>query len=190
MSVLDHHFVSYLHDFQFRYVLTKTFFYPISIPNLDTAFNASKVIRLKRSNLFERYKSLLVAQQTGLLHAYSESELSTVKSVTLNISVQEMLRQLSWEKEVDEAADEWARNYSSKVLFVDYQWCKFSPNDCRTRMISFLGMDATILPEKDDVGVLAFKARDPLDGVVNKKEVAEALRANGWSSFLNATAGY
>ena len=151
----------------------------------DTVFKGSKIIRLKRSNLFDRYKSLLKAQATALWHARSDQDTVGQQEVNLHVPVEKMIEDIKWMKKVDDDADEWARQHASDVLFVDYEECKASSDACRTTMLDFLGVDSSKI-KKSTAEISAFaKAKDPLNGIENKEEVAEALGANGFASFID-----
>ena len=148
----------------------------------DTVFKGAKIIRLKRTNLWDRFKSLAKAQATALWHARKDGEMAG-KEVTLTIPVEKMVADVLWMKREDDEGDEWARQHASDVLFVDYERCKADPEPCQSSMLEFLGVDASKV--KSDAGISAFaKAKDPLHGIENAEEVAEALGANGFGSFI------
>mmetsp|Transcript_24540 Transcript_24540/g.42002 ORF Transcript_24540/g.42002 Transcript_24540/m.42002 type:complete len:1055 (+) Transcript_24540:79-3243(+) len=148
----------------------------------DTVFNDAKIIRLKRTNLWDRYKSLLKAQVTALWHARSDEDVAG-KNVMLKVPVEQMVVDVEWMKQVDDEADEWAQKYASDVMFVDYEECKASADTCRTEMFDFLGVESS--KHKSEASISAFeKANDPLHGVENREEVTEALGVNGFGSFI------
>ena len=152
----------------------------------ETAFKGSKIIRLKRNNLWDRYKSLLKAQETAVWHARDADQVDK-KKTKLHVPVQKMIDHMLWKERADIAADEWARHLASEVLEVDYEECKSSPNACRSRMLSFLGVDDTdpSMNKAKTTGILAFaKSGDPLEGIENREEVIEALGSSGFGSFI------
>lgn len=152
----------------------------------ETAFKGAKIIRLKRNNLWDRYKSLLKAQETAVWHARDADQVDKNKT-KLHVPVEKMIDHMLWKERADIAGDEWASNVGSAVLEIDYEECKSSPNACRSRMLSFLGVD-DIDPSKnkaENTGILAFtKSGDPLEGIENREEVIEALGSSGFGSFI------
>ena len=155
----------------------------VQIDNMaDTPFKGAKIIRLKRSNLWDRYKSLLKAQETAVWHARDADQVEG-KETMLTVPVEKMIDDVMWMKRVDDEADEWARTHASEVIFVDYEECKASPESCRTNMLEFLGVESN--GQAEATGISAFaKGSDPLQGIENREEVAEALGANGFGSFV------
>eukprot|EP00581_Thalassiosira_minuscula_P028591 CAMPEP_0183755862 /NCGR_PEP_ID=MMETSP0739-20130205/4565_1 /TAXON_ID=385413 /ORGANISM="Thalassiosira miniscula, Strain CCMP1093" /LENGTH=1102 /DNA_ID=CAMNT_0025992861 /DNA_START=157 /DNA_END=3465 /DNA_ORIENTATION=+ len=148
----------------------------------DTVFNGAKIIRLKRTNLWDRYKSLLKAQVTALWHARSDEDVAG-KDVMLKVPVEQMVEDVEWMKQVDDEADEWAKEYGSDVMFVDYEECKAQADTCRAEMFEFLGVDGTKFKSEASISAFA-KSKDPLHGVENRDEVTEALGVNGFGSFI------
>ena len=152
----------------------------------ETASKGSKIIRLKRNNLWDRYKSLLKAQETAVWHARDAAQVDK-KKTKLHVPVEKMIHEMLWKERADIAADEWARHLASEVLEVDYEECKSSPNACRSRMLSFLGVDDIdpSINKAETTGILAFaKSGDPLEGIENREEVIEALGSSGFGSFI------
>lgn len=114
----------------------------VQIDNMaDTPFKGAKIIRLKRSNLWDRYKSLLKAQETAVWHARDADQVEG-KETMLTVPVEKMIDDVMWMKRVDDEADEWARTHASEVIFVDYEECKAFPESCRTNMLEFLGVES------------------------------------------------
>ena len=151
-------------------------------------FRNQKVIRLKRSNLWDRYKSLLSAQNTGVWHARgnTDNDVSSKKGLELQVPIEKMIGNIAFMRKVDDNADAWAKTYASDVLFVDYQECRASPRSCQSKMLEFLGVDATKIPKNSGSRISAFvRAKDPLHNLKNREEVSEAMGANGWGSFIN-----
>ena len=107
----------------------------------DTPFKGAKIIRLKRSNLWDRYKSLLKAQETAVWHARDADQVEG-KETMLTVPVEKMIDDVMWMKRVDDEADEWARTHASEVIFVDYEECKASPESCHTNMLEFLCVES------------------------------------------------
>jgi hypothetical protein len=160
------------------------------IPNLnETLFKGSKIIRLKRSNLWDRFKSLISAQKTNVWHARKDSDMSPGQHFKLKIPIQKMLNNIKFMQDQDESTDAWAKEHGSDVLWVEYKNCKASPTVCRREMMEFLGVHAESLPINNALSSISAFAgsNDPLDKIENKEEVAEALGANGWGGFVGLT---
>ena len=137
---------------------------------------------MKRSNLWDRFKSLLTAQATNVWHARSSADLKGIE-VLIDVPIEKMLNGLAFMKKVDDYGDDWARAHSSDLLFIDYQECRVSPQECKAKMLEFLGVDP-VKVSSDAGSIAAFKHTDPLQGISNKEEVTEALAANGWGGFI------
>ena len=151
----------------------------------DTSFKGAKVIRLKRSNLWDRYKSMLTAQSNGVWHARdADDDVNSNNNIALYVPVKSMIYSLMLRKRLDDEADEWAKAHASEVLNIDYEECKASPDKCQSILFDFLGVDITEA-DKAETSVLAFvKGSDPLEGIENREEVAEALGSNGFGDFI------
>lgn len=150
----------------------------------DTSFKGAKVIRLKRSNLWDRYKSMLTAQSEGIWHARDADDVNSNNNIALYVPVKRMIYNLMLRKRLDDEADEWAKAHASEVLNIDYEECKASPDKCQSILFDFLGVDITEA-DKAETSVLAFvKGSDPLEGIENREEVAEALGSNGFGDFI------
>lgn len=145
----------------------------------DTAFGNSKIIRLKRSNLWDRYKSLNKALATNVWHAQSGA-------VPLFIDIDDMIGLISWMEQVDEYGDKWVNESEAEVLHVEYDECRASPAECKSRMFNFLGVDSSSLVSTDQKGSTYSKSGS-LEGIVNGEEVAEALNAHGFGHFIDRT---
>ena len=152
----------------------------------ETAFKGAKIIRLKRSNLWDRYKSLLKAQSTTLWHARRDEDVAG-REIQLQVPIEKMVEDVAWMKKVDDEADKWAREHASDVMFIDYEECKATSDACQSKMIEFLGVDnyRHYEYESETSSIFAFaKAKDPLHGIENREEVVEALGANGFGGFV------
>lgn len=159
---------------------------PPKIANFhETAFAGSKVIRLKRRNLFERHKSLVTAQTTGLWHARTVNESSYFdQKRNIFIPVDKMLKNMEFMEDVDRKADEWVRKYASDVLWVDYDECKHASTACFNKMFEFLGVEKLSRMEQRIIEFSKGKQTNVLDNIVNKDEVRDALITNGWGKFI------
>ena len=148
----------------------------------DTVFEGAKIIRLKRTNLWDRYKSLLKAQETALWHARKDEEVAGME-VSLHVPVEKMVEDIAWMKRVDDEADDWAEQHASEVIYVDYEECKASSDSCRASMFDFLGVNTSNYNPEASISAFA-KGKDPLQGVENREEGAKALGANGFGGFV------
>lgn len=156
---------------------------PPEISNLHaTALAGSKVIRLERQNLFERYKSLITTQTAKLKKARTAEESDQDdQDQAIHIPVKEMIQEIIHMETVDRQADEWAIKYASDVLWVESNECEMSPTVCFKRIFEFLGLRNT---EDLDDG-LTTREKNLLDGIENMEEVRDALIVNGWGRFIN-----
>ena len=118
---------------------SSTYHWFVQIDN--TPFKGAEIIRLKRSKLWDRYKSLLKAQETAVWHARDADQVEG-KETMLTVPVEKMIDDVMWMKRVDDEADEWARTHASEVIFVDYEECKASPESCHTNMLEFLCVES------------------------------------------------
>eukprot|EP00934_Nitzschia_sp_Nitz4_P006067 Nitzschia sp. Nitz4//scaffold441_size7222//3174//5670//NITZ4_009161-RA/size7222-processed-gene-0.0-mRNA-1//1//CDS//3329552025//6057//frame0 len=150
----------------------------------ETAFAGSKLIRFRRANLFERFKSLVTAQQSNVWHARSAAESVQGKQQRIHMPVDRMLQSIRYMDRTDRYADDWAQMYASDVLWIVYEDCREAPLDCFNSMFDFLGV-----PRLDKLKgkLVSFKKGNKyqlLDNIENKEEVRLALKANGWGHFV------
>ena len=69
-------------------------------------------------------------------------------------------------------------------MLINYEECKATSDACRSSMFEFLDVDNS--KYKSEASISAFaKAKDPLHGIEHRNEVAEALGANGFGSFID-----
>ncbi|KAL7553064.1 hypothetical protein ACHAWF_016322 [Thalassiosira exigua] len=150
----------------------------------DTAFKGSKVIRLKRNNLWHRYKSMLQDKAFALTQANYSGQ-NTTKVAQLQVSVERMIEELAWMAMVDKEADDWAGRHASDILSVDYDECNAKPDTCQSKMFEFLGVGVPQHELKDDGSPAFGEEGNLLQDVENAEEVIEALSANGYGSFID-----
>ena len=150
-----------------------------------------KVIRLERKNLFQRYKSFLTASQTGVWHIRSvlpnTTTTNAIMAPSITIDVKEMIRDMKTMESNDKYANKEILEWDGNVMWLTYEDCKTSPEECFNKMGRFLG----VLTRKDfkwidgNVDTLQRTSQGgSLSGIENKDEVAHALAINGWAGFL------
>ena len=157
---------------------------PAPITNLHhTKFKGSKVIRLKRSNLFDRYKSLVIAQSTNTWHARKKADKAAGQDLSLAIPVEQMVSNIKFMEEMDNRGDQWAREHASDILEVEYDECRRDQESCRSGMLEFLGVQKAETQTTNTIS--KFSNQDGgLEHVANRDEVIEALGANGYGHFV------
>lgn len=157
-----------------------------------TRVSGSKIIRLKRNNLWARYKSLLLAQETGVYHpttaAQKQSQLDSASDVTIDIEHMEW--NMKNMEAMDRAGDDWARDHASDILWLEYEDCRADMAGCFSKMYQFMGVDAAhVLGKKAssyESLFASFVNRDnTMEHVANKGEVMELLGINGWAHYVS-----
>lgn len=158
----------------------------------ETKVHGSKVIRLKRKNLWARYKSMLMAIQTGVFHVTSpaekKSQISALKDMT--VEVEHMEWHLKNMERLDRLGDEWAREHASEILWLDYEDCRADTVDCFKRIYNFIGVDEShVTGKKADLYQSLFSGfadwESTLDHIANRGEIKELLGVNGWDHFIH-----
>jgi lipopolysaccharide biosynthesis glycosyltransferase len=170
---------------------------PLSAPKLnlnDTRVHGSKVIRLKRRNLWARYKSMMTAETTQIFHPTSPAEkktqLDALKSAgNLTVDMHHLEWHMAHMKEIDRLGDEWARDHASDILWIDYEDCTEDTTSCFERIYSFIGVDKPrISNNKEDHYASMFDSfgdvDDSLEYIVNAAEVRETMGVHGWDGFI------
>jgi Glycosyl transferase family 8 len=110
----------------------------------------SRIIRMRRSNLIDRYISQEIATKTGIYKVTTQEEhqdqLQKLGLKGLQISPSTLIETITKWKKDDENADRWVALNGSKVLELDFDECMTDPGGCIDRTCSFLGVDAGELP--------------------------------------------
>jgi lipopolysaccharide biosynthesis glycosyltransferase/LPS sulfotransferase NodH len=155
----------------------------------DSALSGSKIIRLKRRNLWARYKSTIMAQKSNMYHLTSpgdkRTQLATVGNMT--VSVEEMLLKIFQMKTIDAAGDLWAKKHGSEVLNVDYEDCRDDTAACFLHIFDFLEVDPSHVTKEAGRFASAFapyNTDSSLDHIENKGAVQEALGVSGYGEFV------
>jgi lipopolysaccharide biosynthesis glycosyltransferase len=167
-------------------------FRPPAIILDDTRIHGSKIIRLKRRNLWARYKSMIMAQQTGMFHptsaAEKRSQLASMNPVTIEIG------HLEWNMKhmefTDQIGDKWVKNHGSEVLWLEYEDCRANTADCFDRIYNFIGVDSSDIKGKRSSKYKSFFASfegvdSSMDYIENRGEILELLGINGWDHFVS-----
>lgn len=153
--------------------------------------SGTKVIRLERKNLFKRYKSFLTATKTGVWHIRSgQSNISAPEEApSINIDVGSMTQEIKKMESNDRHANKEILAWGSDVLWLTYENCFKSQEECFSRIGKFLGVPVMDdLPGGFDLNSAKMRptSRDViLSGISNKEEVIHALASNGWTDFLS-----
>jgi lipopolysaccharide biosynthesis glycosyltransferase/LPS sulfotransferase NodH len=162
---------------------------PLAINLDDSAIRGSKIIRLKRRNIWARYLSSTMAQKSGIYHIKSpgekENQLTTAGSVT--ISIEDMLWKLFNMQDLDRAGDDWARQHGSDVLVVYHEDCRDNTTSCFRKIFEFLGVDAAFLEAKPRLFAPSFASTSndaDLSQIKNRGAVEEALSVHGMGRFI------
>jgi LPS sulfotransferase NodH/lipopolysaccharide biosynthesis glycosyltransferase len=159
-------------------------------PNALTlkALRNSKVIRMKRSNLVDRYVSQEVAIKTGMykVTTHGEHEDQIRKLGAIQLVPKTMIETIGkWEKD-DENADRWAKMNGSEVLELDYEECMADPGVCIERVCSFLGISSGDLPVKTNQRTFRRAALfSYMDFISNKDDIRTALSSSNFSEYIS-----
>jgi lipopolysaccharide biosynthesis glycosyltransferase len=156
-----------------------------------TKVHGNKIIRLKRRNLWARYKSMLMAHQTGIYHPTSpgekKSQLDALKNIT--VEIEHMEWNMKHMEAIDRAGDEWATEHASEVLWVDYEDCRADTAGCFTRIYNFIGVDSSHVTGKKagmyQSHFASFANSDStMDYITNRGEIKGLLGINGWAHYV------
>jgi len=157
----------------------------------QTKVHGSKIVRLKRRNLWARYKSKIMAEQTGVFHAASPGDKHNQIASTKDMHV--VVEHMEWNiknmERLNRLADQWAKDHGSEVLWLDYEDCRADTEDCFRKIYKFIGVDEShVTGKRADLYKSVFKdfaeTETTLDHVANKGEIKELLGVNGWDHFL------
>lgn len=172
---------------------------PSGFPNTTTAgpaplsltsLNQTKIIRLQRTNIVERYLSTVLAEKSAIYHPRSyEEKLQQLEKVdNLTISIPEMLSTLDRMGAVDREADRWARSNGSSVLSVDYDECRSDASTCWDTIHRFLGLALPSSSTRSYATTTRSLLRPPLAKTIglvsNLDEVKAALREYGYEEHI------
>jgi Glycosyl transferase family 90/Stf0 sulphotransferase len=176
-----------------------------TLPVESSRVKGSKIIRLTRRNLFERYMSFVVAHTTGQWMIRSEmeksSQLNHFREMNYLVDIDEMLEQMKSMQESFNDIEKWVNENGSQILWIDHSQIRDDPMISFQKMIEFLGVG----PDSDTVtgykhrlkritdadGSLSlFDGKALLEFIANKEQVVEALWANGYGSFIGVSDEY
>jgi lipopolysaccharide biosynthesis glycosyltransferase len=160
-----------------------------------TALSGSRIIRLKRRNLWERYVSSVIAQHSKLNHVKSQTgkAIRILAAMNITISISDMLMKLNNMSAIDLAGDNWAKSHGSKVLEVYHEDCRKDAERCFKQIFEFLDVDASFVSAKKEVFESKFasfnKGIDAIH-VTNKGAVEEALFLHGYGGYIGASKNF
>jgi hypothetical protein len=158
--------------------------------NLEqSALIGTKIIRLKRRNLWAVYKSKFVASQSRTYHVTNptEKQAQLKQAGQITVNVQDMLYQIDYMKSLEEFGDNWAKDHGSEVLWLEYEDCRDNTTDCFVRIFEFLNVDSFFVSEMSDRFESLFKSLhtdESLDQIKNSGAVKEALAVNGYGDYI------
>ena len=156
-----------------------------------TKVHGSKIVRLKRKNLWARYKSMLMAQQTGMYHPITpgdkKSQMGTLQDMEVDVAHMEW--HMKRMEALDQAGDAWAKDHGSDVLWLDYDECRANTADCFTRIYQFVGVDTSHVMKKPTAYESSFasfaEADTTMEFIRNKGQIMELLGVNGWDHYVS-----
>jgi LPS sulfotransferase NodH len=161
--------------------------------NLNTTkVHGSKIIRLKRRNLWARYKSMVIAHQTDMYHPTTpgekRSQIAAFKEYT--VEYDHLVWNMKNMERLDRAGDEWASEHGSEVLTVYYEDCRADPAACFENIYKFVGVDESHVTGKQAKSYASTfssfaEAESNMDNIKNKGEVLEILAGNNWAHFVS-----
>jgi lipopolysaccharide biosynthesis glycosyltransferase len=158
----------------------------------QTRVVGSKIIRLKRRNLWARYKSMMMAQQTEMYHPmnYAEKGSQIELLQPMDIDVHHMEWNIRNFEAIDRAGDEWAKEYGSEILWLYYEDCRLDTPGCFQKIYEFIGVDPSFVTGKKkalyESTFSAYHEKDStLDHITNRGQIKEALIGNGWGHFIS-----
>lgn len=163
------------------------------IPALQTnkAVARSKIIRLRRNNLWARYMSVVLAEKSDIWSVASAADrdrrLDAVKE-PFAVSIDDMLEQFGYMVEQDSKADRLAEGH--QTLWLEYEECLSDVPECFRRIYGFLGVDQKHITEHSDIYTTSVPSSNSdrlLEKVSNADHVREALGANGMGAFIGMT---
>lgn len=166
--------------------------HPPAVNLNETRVHGSKIVRLRRRNLWARYKSKFMAESTGVFHAATpgekKSQISAMKDV--KIEVEHMEWHMKNMERLDRLANEWAHEHGSEVLQIDYEDCRADTEECFKRIYRFIGVDESVVTGKQasmyESAFADFAESDStLEFVENKGEIMELLGVNGWDHYVS-----
>ena len=178
-----------------EWILPSGFPYDNSAPpfiNLsNTKVRGSKIIRLKRKNAWARYKSMLMAQQTGVYHPITpgdkKNQIASLKNI--EIEVNHMEWHMKRMEAMDQAADDWAKEHASDVLWLDYDDCRANTAECFSKIYTFIGVDTSHVGKKAELYESTFatfaNTDSTMDFVSNKGIITELIGTHGWDHFVS-----
>jgi hypothetical protein len=163
------------------------------LPLNETALAGSRVIRLTRRNLLEKFFSFRFAQLSGEWTIRSpenkRQQIEKIRAKNWTVDVDNMMREFDAMTEKDREADAWAEQLGggSKVLTIDYDDCRSDKVTCLKRITQFMGVDNSFDPFDSEEKWTYNHGSDMLQHVTNQQEVETVLAANGWGHWIGIT---
>ena len=171
-----------------------------TLPFETSYIKGSKMIRLTRQNLFERYMSFIIAHATGQWIVRNEmdksAQLKLFREKAFFIDVDDMLGQVHAMQESDRKTEQWVKEIGSQILWIDHSQIRDDPVRSFKKIIEFFGeesrdgdavaryMSRLEQRTKEDGSLSLFSGKKLLEYIVNRDQVQEALWAHGYGSFV------
>ena len=155
----------------------------------NTAIRGSKIIRLKRRNIWERYLSSVIAQRSNVYHIKSHDEkaaqLQAAGNVTIDID--DMLAKIRNMEAIDMAGDNWAKDHASAALEVYHEDCKLNTSECFRQIFEFLEVDPSFISSTStnfEAILPSITIGSSSLHITNKGSVEEALAVHGYGKYI------
>jgi lipopolysaccharide biosynthesis glycosyltransferase len=154
-----------------------------------TRLIGTKVIRIKRRNIWCRVKSRIIAETTQIWNPQTVQEQNEQLKILQGdfvIDLNDLKRRLESFKKLEELGDRWASKYASEVLWIEQEECSENANQCMDRIYAFLGVDKS----KSNTFLTDFlfpvQFDSSLDHISNKQDVHKALEE--WGATVSSVA--
>jgi len=143
----------------------------------DSVLVGSKVIRMKRRDIWARVKARLLAEATFIWNPLTKREKEEQLNALdgdLEVDIDDLRKRMQNIHNIDNGADEWARTHASDVLWIESEECKENKQQCMARVANFLKVDRSFFDDKDVFGS-SLDFDGSLDYIGNKEQVQQVL---------------
>lgn len=149
----------------------------------STILTKSKVIRIqRRRSAWARVKSRLLDEVTQIWNPQTVAEKANQLNKLegdLTVDTNDIRRRIQTILDMERAGDEWAKDHSSYVLWVDYDDCRKDAVQCIDRIAAFLEVDLSgLTTQRSDLFESMFspvELDNSLDFIQNKQALQEIL---------------
>jgi hypothetical protein len=157
----------------------------------QTSLVGSKMIRIKRGNIWGRVKARLLAEATQIWEPRTLEEKEQqigLLNEKLNVDIDSLGWRVRQLRDIDRAGDEWVTEKAAAVLNLDYDECKSHAAVCLGKILDFLGVDEkphhAIVKEMSQSLFSPLELDSTMDYISNKEQVEEALKLLGVSDSI------